>query len=603
MIVAFAEYGEEVDLLSKVVPRDACWIALEPFCIPKLEDGFSYKIAEQFFERGKIFDQVGPVSQERIGKISKIADGWIQENVAAFAGQNLQVLGYCHYYLMKLFDGVISRITILRHILERLQPEHIYVCKRRCSPPPSLEHPWAANESVWSYCLELIRDQLDYRVTVVEYGEPDEPTLSAGGSWQNRLREDFPSLYNLLRTLKTDGFVGLPRFFRTKKILSIGHGYEWRHTREIFLKHGYDLFLFDGTDKRYQDQISGDKCVDYLGKIDANHLFVFDGLNILSLVGSKLNWLMHLGIGSFLKVYRDAARLFRAVKPEAVVFSVVTSPYTWVVVQAARSLNIPIFCWGHGASGQAKHTKQKVNELLLADYYLTQGAGSQATYESYKSDFDFEPIPAGFASLDRLINLNRDTPEVPEYDVVYITTQYYQNQFYLSFWPGVFDNELFMIQKMILKYLSERNIKSIFKSAPSNYYRQPPILSTKGIVVIQGELRFTELFSKARAIVIDLPTTTVLEALTTRKPVFVLTQFIELNFRASELLKQRAICCLTADELVQRLDDFLIKGLYDADIDNDEYLKAFGTYLGDGKSAERGVQVVLDRIHVSQVER
>jgi hypothetical protein len=111
---------------------------------------------------------------------------------------------------------------------------------------------------------------------------------------------------------------------------------------------------------------------------------------------------------------------------------------------------------------------------------------------------------------------------------------------------------------------------------------------------------FSEVIKLAEVFIIDCPTTTLLEAITTTKPIFVLTQFLGLNEVAENLLKKRAICVSLVNNLIEELEYFQKTGVYKADGFNNEYLKAFGTHLNDGFSAQRGVNEILSRISSHQ---
>jgi len=84
--------------------------------------------------------------------------------------------------------------------------------------------------------------------------------------------------------------------------------------------------------------------------------------------------------------------------------------------------------------------------------------------------------------------------------------------------------------------------------------------------------------------------------LCTQKPVFVLTQFLKLCNEAETLLRKRAICCPNVELLIKELTAYAESGLYKADVTNQEYLSSYGTFLNDGKSAERGVETVIEII-------
>ncbi|MFH1429683.1 MAG: hypothetical protein ABIH39_08070, partial [Candidatus Margulisiibacteriota bacterium] len=58
----------------------------------------------------------------------------------------------------------------------------------------------------------------------------------------------------------------------------------------------------------------------------------------------------------------------------------------------------------------------------------------------------------------------------------------------------------------------------------------------------KDECSFTDLLPLADVVVIDLPSTVLLQALTTSKPVFVYTGHLHIDDRAQKLLSRRASC-------------------------------------------------------------
>ena len=94
------------------------------------------------------------------------------------------------------------------------------------------------------------------------------------------------------------------------------------------------------------------------------------------------------------------------------------------------------------------------------------------------------------------------------------------------------------------------------------------------------------------AIIIDAPTTTLLQALTTRRPLFVLTRHIKYPTYAQEMLDKRAVCSDSAATLMRKLNEFLKTDSYPANLLDREFIRAYGTNLDDRKSAERTVKVL-----------
>jgi hypothetical protein len=595
MVIALVENAEEVELLEKHMRQEnVLWIALEPFCIPKLErEGHQYKIVEDFFDKKEFFEKVALVSEEKIKDLSEFTQQWVKKKFPRWADVQLPFLEYSYYYLTILFDGIFSRVFILNKILAALGPKEAFICKRKNLESRSLQFPWSTYESVWADCAEMMQDRKKCVWHVVEYGEAKDSSVVEKSSLKKTIRNFLPGFYNILRTIKREGLKEGIRFPKTKKLVALDSGFQWPFTEALFKERGYRLFFLNKDINPYHFEESNH---DHLGEIDTGNLLDYQGIKISPLAKHHLNQIIGLALKKMHKDYKRAIRLFKKIKPSAVLFSVVTTPEKWVVLQAARWLKIPLFCWGHGASGQAKYTKQKTNELLVCDFYLTQGEGSQTTYNRYKS-FHFVPIPTGFPTLDRLSEMMKKNRFQPKYDFIYVTTNYYQNRFHLSFYPGIFDNELFLVQRKIIDFLKEQNLRSLLKIVPTSSFKPFFYSQFKNSnIAVEHRKSFTELLPLAKAVIIDAPTTVLLEALTTKIPIFVLTKFIRLIPQADDLLQRRAECCADEEALINALKSYIHREIYKPDVNNKDYLRAFGTYTNDGRSTERGVQNILDHI-------
>jgi len=95
-------------------------------------------------------------------------------------------------------------------------------------------------------------------------------------------------------------------------------------------------------------------------------------------------------------------------------------------------------------------------------------------------------------------------------------------------------------------------------------------------------------------VIIESPTTTLLQAIATGLPVFVLTSIITPPRADLPLLMKRAVCAENAEELMDKLEEYLKTGHYPADINSREYLKLHGTHLDDGEGHLRALKVLND---------
>ncbi len=114
--------------------------------------------------------------------------------------------------------------------------------------------------------------------------------------------------------------------------------------------------------------------------------------------------------------------------------------------------------------------------------------------------------------------------------------------------------------------------------------------------MIRSGRGFQELVDCSGVIVIDFPSTTLLQAIATKKPVFVLTKHLPLAAEAGRLLGKRAYCSDRRDEFLSLLERFLFEGPEPRGPDplNREFLERYGIYRDDGKVLERVFQVLSD---------
>jgi hypothetical protein len=187
--------------------------------------------------------------------------------------------------------------------------------------------------------------------------------------------------------------------------------------------------------------------------------------------------------------------------------------------------------------------------------------------------------------------------------ILYPTNFYYQNDLHNRFYPTFSDNLQWDIQKALVNVFAKYfDYKTIVKYHPSHDYRDPPLekySEKKGFInirFIKNEYTFAELIQCADIIVLDYPTTTLLQSLTTDKPVFVYTGQLKIDKDALELLKKRAYCFDILENLKASLDSYL-KGLYlngRVDFSDDKFLIKYGVHMSNSK--DRVIEILRDII-------
>lgn len=571
------------------------WVALSPLCIPRLRKyRLEYDPITAYAKGVRFFDEVNPWSEEIREKVISETDGWIKANYEEFSRLNLPLLKFFAYYLTILFDGVCMRLFLLNQLFQRIKGEEVVLCSQDGAErnPCLTGFPWQHEATVWADCAEYLARSQYPQIALTVLKRPALKSQFRGRpSRLAQMQEKLPRVFAFFRETKREGLREAVRSLTRTNLLMLDAN-QWSYAIPALSDFGYHVIP-------YPYQPNGevlDASDNYVNRIGLNKHLWFMDLDLTPLVAGNLNRCIGFGLSSFPISYRDAQRLVKSIKPAAVLFSVCTDAHKWVFLEAARDMGCPVFGWGHGASGQATFTKQHRVELLVTDHYFTQGLGSQTTYEQYRG-YDFAARPTGFPMLDALSSkLNSDSRSEKSYAFLFAPTNLYKNNFYFSFYPPLVDYELYRAQDTIVDFLSGTPGTSLLKIGLGNAYKDYFYEAFGGRIAIESAKPLTEMLSQAEAFILDLPTTTLLEVLCTDKPVFVLTQFIKLTDLAENLLRKRAVCAETADELIRALEEYCKTGAYPADVMNQEYLCAYGTYMNDGKSAERGARAVVEVI-------
>jgi hypothetical protein len=97
-------------------------------------------------------------------------------------------------------------------------------------------------------------------------------------------------------------------------------------------------------------------------------------------------------------------------------------------------------------------------------------------------------------------------------------------------------------------------------------------------------------------VIIDVPATTCLEAMIKGLPIFLIMKHIKYLPEARMLLEKRAVCCDEPERLLQKVEDFILYGKYEADINNNEFLSLYGTDVNNFNAVEKTASEVIGAI-------
>jgi hypothetical protein len=300
-----------------------------------------------------------------------------------------------------------------------------------------------------------------------------------------------------------------------------------------------------------------------------------------------------------LNIEKDMEEFINKRNIRAVISSVIATSLDHSAARAAHNQGIPVITWQHGTYGAFHYPIINYLDLISSDYHFVFGDGVKEQYDQPARLYGTNLISIGSASLDRLqIKFSKEKLSITN-KILYITSSVYQNSLYISHYPPPSDNLFWRTQKAIVDILGKHAEYSIImKLHPSQIYKDINFLcyvNERGFGnfdFVKNEKTTGELLSWADIIVLDLPSTVLLESLTTNKPLFVYMGHVHFDVKANHLLNNRAVCHENLEDFISNLEDFLTNRIFPKDLYNKDYLKLFGTSLDNGHASKRAAMVL-----------
>jgi hypothetical protein len=586
-------------------------IALSPFAMHELDkQGIPYKIPEDYYDPKELY-KLGIDNYKKVEELCDMIDGSIQNACPAAAKLGIRPALFSFRHLKVIYDVATIRLFQLFKLINAEKPDVLYIYESKRYPFGTSEMApylfFDNRESIYARLLAC--DGWDTPVVVLPHvTQPEENIIKTPKaeviSWLQR----HPKLFDLAVATHKRGlrglFVGLEYYLRLGKnmrVLLLGAGYNWDDCRGELQSVGIDpifIRMRDDLGPYLSNQLS--KGIDVDALLDAwerlrtddkfRKFFIWGNVDFFPLVEERLQFLVERLTPACLKAYEETTKIVKKRNIKAVLTPTFACCTHHSAAQAARNFNIPIVTWQHGAYLASPHPIVNYIDIMSSDTYFAFGEGVVKEYTGAAKRFDTQIVPIGSSSLEALYR----TPEpnrakrivklTPGKKVVlYVTTNFYQNNLYISYPPPFSDNHFWRTQRAILDVLAKHgDYTVVVKTFPTHTYREPPMRSYaeeiefKNCQFVKDECTFTDLLPMADLLVIDFLSTPLLEALTTSKPIFVYTG--HLYVQDQKLLERRAFCYSELKKLVSDLDKNLSGGWVggNVDLDDKEFLKAYG---------------------------
>jgi len=607
--------------LIALTPQAACQCHMQGVCYSTIED---------FFDVTAFRDADEPMLALQSRWADQV-DSFIWAEIPEFEQYQFRPAGEYFFFLKCLIDMLYRAAFELAHLF--LAAGTRDVIHFEDDRDDEIDHTLFFNGSVYRLILPILAEAYGANLTLLA------PCADNSGGDPGVPREDRPNLRELLkqilpeetiRTLwriKQGGLMSVlprvPHSIKETTEIVCCEGYEVDFVMEKARRQGWRVTpaanVFKASRTRGQDP---NDLISRLGdlwpRLKAQEFFLepfrWLGVDLSSAAETRMGHWLNTVVPIIWKSLLQARSYFQAHHPDAVLTSSPWKPEQFGMLRAARSLGIPTIIFQHGAfEGSCEYTIYDMTDMRHADYFFVYGDGIAAYLRERAERLNekrAEIVAVGSPRLDSMMGAadggssvrKRLGVSTSERMVLYLPTAY-QHNWYMSR-EAYLGPMYFQLLIRVVDLFSEfPEIRFVYKPFPDT--APDPIARVIGErlpnCTVVTDISPLELMRAGDAIVIDLPSTALVEALLTPKPVLVLADsgFITLRPEARTMLEKRVTLAETPDDFLTKLRIFLSSENFPEPPDPDRsYLRSYGTHLDDGLSAERALAALTKLIEV-----
>jgi len=594
-------------------------IALSPFAMYELDrKGIKYKIPEEYYSPQDLYS-LGMANFQRIEDLCDNIDNCISKWCKEAGERNIKPALFNFYNLKMIYDAMTIRIFQLSNIFSIEKPDVVYIPDSQPLPFRYKNYDdsfirFDNNDSLYSMILKL--DGWKIKIILFDIHSNIETELKPVNSdLLQKLKKYItskPEISNLAMIVKKNGLKGI--FFCIKyfiysrertHIVLLGGGYNWDESlKEILSEQIGPVYHFSNElEGLFNNNNQDTNLNNAWNELFYNRKFIdcfsFMGIDFLSILKERFEFIVQQSTRACIKTEKDMEEFIDQKNIRAVISSVIASSFDHSAARAAHNKGIPVITWQHGAYGAFHHQIINYLDLISSDYHFVFGDGVKDQYAQIAISYGTKLVSIGSATLDRLqIKLSKER-QLKSRKILYITAAGYQNHLYISHYPPFSDNLFWQTQKAIIDTLGKHSEYSIImKLHPSAYYRKLNFQcyvdekKYSNFEFVMNEKSVEELLLLADIVILDIPSTVLLQSLVTRKPVFVYMGHARFDQNPSQLLMKRAVCDENLEEFISKLEDYLTNKIYSKDPYNKDYLLRFGTYLDRGFASRRAAEAL-----------
>lgn len=324
------------------------------------------------------------------------------------------------------------------------------------------------------------------------------------------------------------------------------------------------------------------------------------GIGFFDVVADRLEYLFTRVFPHLFIIEDMADKFFQRCGVSCLISTYFSRPHTYVLAKTARLKDVPVVTMQHSSYGYWDWPIAKYFDGIMSDYKLVGGEGV-ASYVREAEHSGCRPLPTGLPFLDCLLEKGRTkhrSESRPK--VVYPLASYIKNFIHYSN-SRLALTEYFEVNRRILSVLGRfPQVEVIVRPHPAWQFKAnfSPLrnwIMRQGWqhIRIEADGSTTAAMQTAHLIVIDSPSTVLLQAAATDSKILVFNGIFKMTEAGLAALKKRAIYSDDLNSFLALLENTLLRRDFDnSSCRNDEFLRLYGTYLNDGHSLERAVAAV-----------
>ncbi len=597
--------------------RVHAFVALEPEAAWVLsEAGIPYLKLEDGYAEANLVSLAQSVLDDQL-EWSKWVDGFLLEHIREFAEANFQPAELYLYWLKVCLDSLSIRALTLEWAIRAWSPAWI-LC-----PGGMQDHRYFGWDLMYSMSLypEILRrviERLGIEATLLDEEQP-----GADSSKGNRKEH----VHRIANEVLTHSVLPLARSVRSwakllySRVSSSDHPdvilqtqYDLRSVWKLAKKRRLRQAVWEVIVDRFRRQVKSGRCreaeswmSETWGEIVARPEFhrptQVAGYDFWPLAEGRLRYWWHTLVPQQWVVYKAVRESYGDRPPRAVLVSGLGDHVDRAVYGALRSCKVPAYVFQHGGFvGWCDCPAWDANDLALADYELTYGHGVTKYFEvrrALRAGRLAHAISVGSSRLDDLRPKMSCWRRKVRSTVLLVPNVIPRNNRYLDCGtlPDVTEAEIQAAMVAVAREFPDYDfVLKLFPGqveTPATRIARRPGSNCR----VEVTARLPALMVRADLIVLNFPSTALLEALLTDRPVLVFVdgRSIRMFPEAKAALSKRAMVAATPEQFVSMFRRALSRGEVEVIPHPDQsFLEMYGTHLNDGHSAERALGSILD---------